>query len=168
MGPFGFIENIGLIQGLFFTVGLLLVIVEMFYPGFGAPGITGLILLIAGIFLTAKSVLDVLILLIIIFAILGAALALVLRSASSGRLSRTLILSDSLKKEAGFSSNENLESFLGKEGITNTILRPAGSADFDGAKLDVVSEGSFIPKGSKVKVIEVSGPRIVVRELTDK
>jgi membrane-bound serine protease (ClpP class) len=33
------------------------------------------------------------------------------------------------------------------------------------ARLDVVSEGTFIEKGKKVKVVEVEGNRVVVREL---
>lgn len=161
----GFITNIGVIQALCLIIGLILVIIEMFFPGFGAPGITGLILLVVGVLLTAKSLLEALILVIVILAVLGVALALVFRSASKGRLSRILVLSDSLKKELGYSGTEDLESFLNKEGVTITVLRPSGIADFNGVKLDVVSESSFIPKDARVKVIEVSGPRVVVREI---
>jgi membrane-bound serine protease (ClpP class) len=48
------------------------------------------------------------------------------------------------------------------------ILRPAGVIDIDGAHLDVVSEGQFITAGNKVKVVSVSGNRIVVRPLADQ
>jgi membrane-bound ClpP family serine protease len=146
-------------------VGLILIVIEMFSPGFGAPGITGLILLVAGIVFTARSLLEALIMIVIILAILGVALTLVLHSASKGRLSKTLILSDSLNKEEGFSGTEDLEYFVGREGKTLTVLRPAGTAEFDGVKLDVVSEGEFIPKNTRVKVKKVTGRRIVVTKI---
>ena len=38
-----------------FIAGFVLIIVEMFNPGFGVPGILGLIFLIAGILVTANA-----------------------------------------------------------------------------------------------------------------
>jgi membrane-bound ClpP family serine protease len=146
-----------------FVLGLILLIFEMFHPGFGAPGITGLILLIVGVVVSAQTWMERLILIVIILAILGIALTFVLRSASKGYLSRKLVLSHSSKKESGYSGTEDLEYFLGKEGLAVTVLRPAGTANFDGVKLDVVTEGEFVPKDAKIKVIKVEGRRIVVR-----
>lgn len=167
MELFSFILNIGVLQALILIAGLGLMVFEIFNPGFGMPGIVGLILLALGVILTAKSVFEALVMTIILIAILALALALMLRSASKGRLSRTLILSDSLKKESGFSSTEDLSGYLGKEGVAATILRPSGTAEFDGVKLDVVTEGSFIPKGTRIKIINVSGRRVVVREVSE-
>ena len=47
--------------------------------------------------------------------------------------------------------------------MATTVLRPAGTADFEGVKLDVVTEGEFIEKGRPLEVIRVEGRRIVVR-----
>jgi membrane-bound ClpP family serine protease len=44
------------------------------------------------------------------------------------------------------------------------VLRPSGTADFSGVRLDVVSDGDFIPKDSKVVISKVEGHRIVVRK----
>ena len=41
-------------------------------------------------------------------------------------------------------------------------MRPAGCADLDGVRLDVVTRGEFIDKDVPVTVIEVEGNRIVV------
>jgi len=161
----GLFGNFDLISALFFILGFILIIIEMFNPGFGAPGITGTILLILGIVLVARNPSDVFILLIIILIILGIALTFVLHSATKGKLSKTLVLTDSLNKEEGFEGTEDLKFFLGKEGKAVTVLRPAGTADFDGVKLDVVTESEFIQKGAKIKVIKVEGRRIVVREI---
>ena len=104
---------------------------------------------------------------IIIIAILGFVLSIVLSSATKGRLSKTLVLSHTSNREAGFIGTEDLGFFLGKEGVTLTNLRPSGTANFEGVKLDIVSEGDFIPKDTKVRVIKVEGRRIVVRDLGD-
>jgi len=160
-----FLSDISWIAMLCFAFGFLLVIVEMFHPGFGVPGISGGVLLLVGVILTATSLGEVLILLIIIISILGVALTIVLKSVTKGRLSKTLILHQTQKKEAGYIGIEDLNYFVGQEGVTLTILRPSGTADFNGIKMDVVSEGEFISKDKKVKIIKVEGRRIVVREM---
>lgn len=54
---------------------------------------------------------------------------------------------------------------IGKEGETITMLRPAGIAKIDGKKMDVVAEGAFIPEHTQIKVIAVTGNRVVVRKV---
>lgn len=156
--------NIGLPAAICFAVGFIFIIIEMFHPGFSAPGITGIILLSVGVVITARDFTQALIMIIIILAILGTMMALVLQSATKGRLSKILVLKEAQKKESGFVGTEDLKYFLGKEGVTVTVLRPSGTADFDGIKMDVVSQGEFIEKESKVKIIKVEGRRIVVSQ----
>ncbi|NMM64822.1 hypothetical protein HBE96_19660 [Clostridium sp. P21] len=160
-----FLSGISLAAVLFFSFGFLLVVIEMFHPGFGIPGVFGGIFLILGIVITARSVMEALILVSIIIAVLGVALTLVLQSATKGRLSKILILRETQKKETGYTGSEDLQYFVGQQGITLTVLRPAGIADFNGIKMDVVSEGEFIPKDEKIKIIKVEGRIIVVRKI---
>jgi membrane-bound serine protease (ClpP class) len=56
-------------------------------------------------------------------------------------------------------------SLVGQEGAALTVLRPAGKAKIHGRIIDVVSEGPFIPAESRLEVIEVSGNRVVVRQI---
>lgn len=163
MEAFSFMSDLQVYQIVIFLVGLICLIIEMFTPNFGVVGGIGLVLLTAGILVTAKTPLEAVIMFIMLLAIVGVMLSVVLHSATKGRLSKTLILKESLNKEAGFIGTEDLEYFIGREGITSTVLRPSGTAIFDGLKLDVVSEGEFIPKGSKVKIVQVSGRRIAVK-----
>ncbi len=159
-------SGLGWLSALCLLAGLLFVIIEMFHPGFGAPGIIGAILLVIGVILFSKTLLQALIMIIIILAILGVALTLVLQSASKGHLARHLVLNDSLDVDTGFSSSEDLNYFVGSEGRSLTALRPSGIADFSGVKLDVVSEGDFISKDTEVIIIKVEGHRIVVKQKT--
>lgn len=154
----------GWISFLCIIAGIIFVIIEMLQPGIGAPGIIGTLLLIAGVILYAKSPLQALIMVAVILAILGAALVVILQLASRGHLSRHIVLQDSLENDTRFSAIDDLNYFVGSEGKTLTVLRPSGTADFSGVKLDVVSEGEFIPKDSDIIIIKVERNRIVVRQ----
>ena len=163
MEVFSFLDGIQIYQIVILLLGLVFMIIEMFTPGFGVSGGVGLLLLVLGILLTASNLFEGLVMFIILLIILGVALTIVLHSATRGRLSKILVLNDALKKSEGFIGTEDLEYFIGKEGIASTILRPSGTAEFDGVRLDVVSDGGYIPKDSRVKIVHVAGRRIVVK-----
>jgi len=95
--------------------------------------------------------------------VLAIAISISLRSVTNGKLSKSrIILRETESNEAGYRSTQDTEIFLGKEGVTTTVLRPTGMAEFDGVKLNVISEGEFIPAGSKVRIVRVEGSRILV------
>ena len=52
-----------------------------------------------------------------------------------------------------------------RTGTALTALRPSGTALIDGQRVDVVSEGQMIEKGSRIKVVATEGLRVVVRAL---
>ena len=56
-------------------------------------------------------------------------------------------------------------ALLGAIGTAATVLRPAGMARFGEQYVDVVAEGTYIPAGVRVQVIEVEANRIVVKEV---
>ena len=58
-----------------------------------------------------------------------------------------------------------MAGLLGAVGTAATMLRPAGMAQFGDAYVDVVTEGSFIPAGTRVQVVEIEGHRVVVKEV---
>lgn len=148
-----------------FLLGLGLLIVEVFMPGFGLPGISGIILEVVTIVLTYlwHGGLAALGMTLIILAVVGIVISLALRSVNKGRLSKSpIILNDEESAAEGYVATRDMEVFLGKEGVTTTVLRPAGMAEFDGVKLNVVADGEYIPKDARVRV---DGARVVVRKL---
>jgi membrane-bound ClpP family serine protease len=161
-GIFSFIEAIGPLQAILFIVGLLLLVAEMFMPGFGIAGGTGLVLLIIGIILTAQTPLDAMIMIIILILLVAVVLAVILRSAKRGKLSKKLILWSAAKREDGFSAISDSSSKIGQEGVALTILRPAGTGEFDGKRLDIVTDGNFIEAGTNIVITRTEGRRIVV------
>ncbi len=84
-----------------FAFGFVLMVIEIFHPGFGVFGIFGGMLLIAGIVLKANTFIEGMVMLIVILAILGVMFAIAIQSASKGRLSKILILHSEQKKKKG-------------------------------------------------------------------
>lgn len=149
-----------------FILGIGLMVVEAFMPGFGLPGISGILLEVAAIVLTwfTHGPVAALGMTLLVLSVVAIAISMSLRSAANGKLSRSkLILKDTESNEAGYRSAADMEVFLGKEGETTTVLRPTGMAEFDGVKLNVVSDGEFIPAGEKVRIVRVEGSRVLVR-----
>ena len=69
----------------------------------------------------------------------------------------------SLSRESGVTSQSaSLIGFLGKSGVVVTPLRPAGMAEIEGHRVDVVSQGEFIEKDIEVFVTDVTGNQVVV------
>lgn len=55
---------------------------------------------------------------------------------------------------------------LGREGRAISALRPAGSAEIDGEPVQVVTTGKLVGSGARVRVVDTSGNRIVVEEIS--
>ena len=167
MGIFESLANMSTLALIIFIVGMILIAVEMFFPGFGIAGGLGILLLFVGVVMTAKTVAQGFIMGAVILVILAVMLTVLLRSASKGRLSRSIVLKDRTDTASGFSGTEDLHTLVGRRGAALTVLRPAGIADIDGVRLDVVTQGEFLNAGASVEVIEVEGNHIVVRAASE-
>lgn len=76
-----------------------------------------------------------------------------------------LVLGERQKNSNGYTSVVDKTRFLGAIGVCSTDLRPAGTVIVEGEPLDVVTEGSFVKQGDIVKIINVDGSRILVRQI---
>ncbi len=150
------------------TGGVVLLLLEFFViPGFGFAGILGILALLAALVLSVVGsgttpeffMLAAGRMLLALLVALGASL-LLLRFLPRTRFGRQLVLDTGLAPAGG----EDLR-WLGKRGRATTPLRPAGIADIEGARVDVVSDGELIEPGTPVEVTRVDGNRIVVRQL---
>lgn len=157
----------GFIAALF-VIGIVLLAVEIFViPGFGVSGILGIAALIGGIFLVTDSLLGGLLLTAGMLVALGMIIFLSFRLPHTQRLWRKFSLSTRQNTKEGYVAQKvHYETYLGRVGIALTQLRPAGTADFEGEYLDVVTEGGFIKPETRVRVIAVEGARIIVRQET--
>ena len=141
------------------TVGYVLLVIEMCIPGFGVPGITGASLAVVGLLVMQPTPPQALALVIVYVLLLMIALVICLRWIARGRLSKSRLV---LNEVATQSKDSGLEQYVGKTGAAHTPLRPAGIAELDGVRLNVVTEGDYIERGTPVRVVRVSGNRVVV------
>ncbi len=166
---------------LLFILGVALIIIEIhFIPGFGFAGILGIVLVVLSIVLSFQSfvipkpglpwqatTLEKN-LLRAAFTILGGFVVFLVTArwlVTTSGFSR-LILRDSEEAKEGFhAAPAGLESLAGCEGLAESTLRPAGIIRVDEKLYDAVSEGGFIPKGRKIRVLTVQGNRVVVKEI---
>lgn len=147
-------------------VGTALITVECFIPGFGIVGLTGAVLSIVGLamlvpiigwYTVFAAVAEITLILIFVM--------LFVHSTQKG--GNPLVLNARADKSSGFSANGNSDRFLGQTGVAECDLRPAGIATLCGERVDVVSDGEFIKKGSMLTVTEVNGRQIKVKKHGD-
>ena len=147
-------------------VGILLLIVEMFTPGFGIPGGLGIAALIAAIVLRADTFTNAMVTLCIVLVILLICGVFFFRSFQKGKLSRSpIVLNEEISASSSSLADEKRQELVGKTGVVLNPLRPAGIAEFGGERLDVVSHGEFVEKGHTVRIDKVEGVRILVSEV---
>jgi len=146
-----------------FLLGLFFLIIEVFMPGFGLPGIAGVLLEVASIVMTyiRHGGLAALVITLLILAVVAISISIALRRLPQS----SVILNETESVSDGYVAVQDMEVFLGKEGITTTVLRPTGMAEFDGVKLNVQADGEYLAKGVRVQVQRVDGPRVVVRRM---
>ncbi len=149
--------------------GVALILVEiLILPGFGFTGAAGIILLLAGIILTImrhpiypplKEIERATGILLSSFLITACLLLISLRFLPKTGAWKKLILNTEIKSELTLNNLQN------KIGTAISDLRPSGKAEFDQKTYSVQTDGEFIKKGEKIKVVSQSGNIIKVRKV---
>lgn len=158
-------DGIMVIGILLLIAGFVLVGTEMILPGFGAPGITGGICLVAGIIMTADSIEAGLTITVIVVVVLAVMFTVILALFHMKKVKPPIILQEELNAEKGYLSVSDLEYLVGKEGTASTDLRPAGKCNIDGVEFDVRSEGKFVAKGNKIRITRIQGNTLIIKEV---
>jgi len=143
------------------VVGAILLILETILPGMIA-GILGVMCLIGGIIIAYMDFGAHTGNIILVGVLLGlaAGTAVWLRLFPNSPMARKLV-SEKVIGDVGAEKPE----LVGLEGTALTALRPSGTALINGQRVDVVSEGGLIERGTRVKVMAVEGLRVVVRAI---
>lgn len=158
-------QGLNLFTIFLFVVGLVLLLLEATFPGFGVAGVSGIIIVIASIIMIADSIIQGLLLLIGTTAIVALLLIAMIKLGWAKKYLKFFVLNAEQKNEEGYRSNNKYTSYIGKKGIALTPLRSAGTILIDNVKLDAVSEGEFISKDAVVEVLRTEGSNIFVREI---
>jgi membrane-bound ClpP family serine protease len=144
------------------SAGVVVVIAEIIIPSGGLISVIALMLFGYSLFLVfhnisvATGIVFITADVIIIPVLILVGLRLLARSPA--------MLKRELSRAAGVTSQSAiLVDYLGKEGTASSDLRPAGRAEIEGKRVDVVSRGEYIEKGSAIVVTAVTGNQIIVR-----
>jgi len=158
------------------VAGLILLAIEVLViPGFGVAGVLGVIAIVASLVLSLVGPGFTITFMMaaagrVVFALLFALLAslVLLRFLPRLPFGRRLVLKRGLAAAEGYASAPEIDAqWLGKTGQASSPLRPAGIADIDGRRVDVVSDGEHIDAGQFIRVTRVDGNRVVVRRISN-
>jgi len=162
---------------LLVSIGVLLIAIEIFVlPGTTLAGIAGAAALVAGLGMTlvgAGATPSVIVNALgqvagALLVAMAGAFAL-LRVLPRSPIGRHLVLATGMDADLGYvSTPESDHRWLNRAGTTVSPLRPAGIAQIDGTRVDVVSDGGFIEAGVAIEVTRVDGNRIVVRRASTR
>ncbi len=171
------------------AVGLLLIAVEIFLlPGFGVPGILGLLLVGFGVLWsfvppepgppsfvprlpTMQMTYDYFYggLKATAGGLTGAVAGILLLARYLSRLpvARHIIAPNPTREQIAVDDPYAGVARVGDLGRAESLLRPAGKARFGDRLLDVVSEDGYVPAGTPVRITRREGVKVVVRRVED-
>ncbi len=166
--------DIGIIPAVLLIIGTIFIIVEIFQPGFGFFGISGIVLVILGIAIRlykserGSPIIQFFVMLLCVTLVVGIALIIMVHSMKKGRLSRTSLVQSTTAVPSGITKGtEDFTQLVGKCGVASTVLRPSGNALICGKLYSVVAQSNLIESGRDIEVVSVEGVKIIVREMDD-
>jgi membrane-bound serine protease (ClpP class) len=151
-------------------IGLLLLVAEVFIPSAGVLFVLAVCGLVGGVAMTFLHGGDhylgwiTLIALFIIIPVLGRMLFVYWPKTAVGKR----FLMPGPEEDATIASmpvNLELEQLRGKIGRAISALRPAGVVDFDGKRIDTITEGMMVEPGQWVRCIDVHTGKVIVRPI---
>jgi membrane-bound serine protease (ClpP class) len=145
-------------------IGILVVLAEIFIPSFGLLAAIALAVFSYSLYLVFTTISSTAGL---VFAGLDLILVPICVVFGMKILAKSpLALRQELSREQGVVSQaKELETYLHMQGIAVTDLRPAGMAEINMKRLDVVTDGEYIEVNTPVVVTGVSGNRIIVQKI---
>ena len=163
----GFLINgdVNLISVILFGIGVIFVIIELFIVG-AIIGFFGIVLISLSLIMLGDN-LFIMLFNVIIAVILSIVEWVILVKLLNRKIPffEKVVLKDSTNAEAGYRSHDDRSHLVGKIARTSTDLRPARIILINDERIDAVSDGSFILRNKDVKILEVEGTRVVVREI---
>ena len=155
---------------LLLIVGLVAAVLEVFVPSGGILAVGSGASLITSVVLAFRInlMLGVVFLLLIII-LLPTALLFGVKIFPATPVGRKIMLRRTQKEVVSAGGvDEDLKALDGKTGTTLTRCRPAGMAEIQGQRVNVVAEGTMLEPGIPIKVVRIEGNRVVVHAATDE
>lgn len=154
-------------------VGLIALLIEVLVlPGFGIAGTVAILCIGSAIFLSllgsiptwndfaiASSILAGSVMLV------GLGLGMMVRYLPRTNRLQGIFLGATTDRNLGYISAPERLDLIGLEGVALTDLRPSGTAQIGRERIDVVTQGEFVPKGTRVRIVQSEAYRHIVEEV---
>ncbi|WP_165226566.1 NfeD family protein [Aquisphaera insulae] len=172
---------------ILFLVGMVCLGIELFvFPGFGIFGMPGILLMLASIVMASHTFVwptqeyefremgfTLVQIILALVAVGGGAVVLARYLPSIPFLNRlvlkpepwTGIDGDDPSAKPSLDGYESLTFLIGETGRTTSPLRPTGKARFGNLLVDVTADGFYVDADSLVEVIDVQGPKVIVKPM---
>lgn len=150
-------------------VGILGILWELHVvPGHGIPGILGGVCLLLAVlfafglpffFVAMETIATAIVLTVIVFSLFVRAVP---QNAWAHRLALAAV------QGPDYVTSSDYRDLRGRIGVAASFLRPAGIAEIDGRRVDVLTQGEFISQGTPVRVARVEGSRVFVEAIAGR
>ncbi len=151
-------------------VGVILLFIECFVPGFGFFGISGLMCLVGGIVangIITKSIVQTLFLISLFIVVIFILFLIFIRSAKYGLISKTPFVEKhtAVPRDYADKNKNKLKDLIGQRGIAITPFTPSGKFMIDDQIYDGITRGEALDKDCVIKVIDVEGNKIEIEKV---
>jgi membrane-bound serine protease (ClpP class) len=156
----GFSNGIVIVLALLGILGILWELHVV--PGHGLPGLLGAALLLIAVLFAFGLPFFVVAVETIATAIVLTAIgfSLVVRAVPQNAWAQRLALA--AVQGPDYVTSADFSGLRGKTGVAASYLRPAGIAEIEGRRVDVLTQGEFIAQGTPIRVARVEGARVFV------
>lgn len=144
-------------------LGLIGILYELHVvPGHGIPGLIGGVALLASVLLAFGPIGFFIALQTVATAIVATVVLFYAATRAIPQNAWMAKLTFAGAQGAEYVTSSDLTALRGRTGSAASYLRPAGVALIDGIRVDVLTQGEFIPEGTPVRVTRVEGARVFV------
>jgi membrane-bound serine protease (ClpP class) len=162
----GFANNIVIALAVLGVIGILFELHVL--PGHGVAGTVGAAALLTAVvmafgfsfmFIAAQAVAIAIVL--SVFALWASS-----RMFPESAFMKRIVLT--AQQGSDYVTSSDFGALVGRLGFATSYLRPAGVANVDGRRVDVLTEGDFVPAGAAIRVTRVEGARIFVKSTAEE
>ena len=163
---------------IFIGIGLVLFFIEIFVPSGGLLALMGAIAVIGSLIAFFVHDLNTGLIAFGTYVVFGPVLAwIAFRIWAASPLAKRMILGGIVEEDVDEAMQASrakqearlaeLQTFIGKQGVTITVLRPVGVVRIDGKRVDALAESGSIEADKRIEVITVYDNQVKVREVQE-
>lgn len=143
-------------------LGLIFLIIEIFFiPGTTAVGLVGAIMMIIGIVVTYRHFGSTVGFYVMSATVLISGISLYVSFRTN--IWKRFALKNTIDGRVNEQVYEKLS--VGEEGVTVSVVKPIGNAEFRGAVVEVKSTGDYLESGTRIKIIAIDRNEITIEAI---